>query len=97
MKITLSDLRTIIGTFMAYDKHMNLVLGDAEEFRTVSDRSPCPRATHEFMGKARTPLCVLGAQHLPARVLCGRQTYFWRDEENSLNNHLSGLRLRRCC
>lgn len=26
MKITMTDLRTIIGTFLAYDKHMNLVL-----------------------------------------------------------------------
>jgi len=35
MRITSSDLRTIVGTFLAYDKHMNLVLGDAEEFRTI--------------------------------------------------------------
>ena len=35
MKITLQDSRTIIGTFMAFDKHLNMVLGDSEEYRRI--------------------------------------------------------------
>jgi small nuclear ribonucleoprotein (snRNP)-like protein len=27
--------RTLVGTFMAFDRHMNLVLGDTEEYRRV--------------------------------------------------------------
>lgn len=30
MRITLSDARMIVGTFMAFDRHMNMVLGDSE-------------------------------------------------------------------
>jgi small nuclear ribonucleoprotein (snRNP)-like protein len=35
MRVTLNDGRQICGRFMAYDRHMNLVLGDAEEFRKL--------------------------------------------------------------
>lgn len=35
LRISLVDNRTIVGTFLAFDKHLNLVLVDAEEFRTL--------------------------------------------------------------
>ena len=35
LRVTLHDGRTIIGTFLAFDKHLNLVLSEAEEFRTL--------------------------------------------------------------
>jgi len=35
MRVTLSDTRNLVGTFMAFDKHMNVVLGDAKEFRRL--------------------------------------------------------------
>lgn len=35
MKVTTDDARYLIGTFMAYDKHMNMILGDCEEHRQV--------------------------------------------------------------
>jgi small nuclear ribonucleoprotein B and B' len=36
--VTLHDGREILGTFLAFDKHMNLVLSEAEEFRTLRSK-----------------------------------------------------------
>jgi small nuclear ribonucleoprotein B and B' len=35
MRVTLQDSRQLVGQMLAYDRHMNLVLADTEEFRRI--------------------------------------------------------------
>ncbi|KAK5994019.1 Small nuclear ribonucleoprotein-associated protein B [Cladobotryum mycophilum] len=44
MRITLQDSRQLVGQLLAYDRHMNLVLADTEEFRRIKRKQNKPTA-----------------------------------------------------
>ncbi|KAI9851702.1 MAG: hypothetical protein M1838_003040 [Thelocarpon superellum] len=51
MRVTLNDGRQMTGSMLAFDKHMNLVLADTEEFRRVKSK-PSKGATQAAPGSA---------------------------------------------
>ena len=48
VRVTIVDGRHIVGRFLAFDRHMNLVLADAEEFRRLRKKKKTSDTTHDF-------------------------------------------------
>lgn len=38
VRVALHDKRTLVGTLLAFDRHMNVVLADCEEFRLLKKK-----------------------------------------------------------
>jgi len=59
MRVTVQDARMFVGTLLAFDRHMNLVLGDCEEFRRLKSNRKSQNKMMEVREEKRSLGLVL--------------------------------------
>lgn len=105
LKVTLNDGRALVGHMLAFDRHMNLVLSDCEEFRRVrpkkkpGESADAPAPEQEI--KRTLGLVILRGETVVSLSVEGPPPVQDEDKKNAVRTHPTPpsplcSRARRC-
>lgn len=87
LKVTINDGRALIGQMLAFDKHMNLVLADCEEFRRVRPKKKAGEETApEQEMKRSLGLVILRGETVVSISVEGPPPVVDEDKKNVVSN-----------
>jgi len=85
LKVTINDGRALTGQMLAFDRHMNLVLADCEEFRRVRPKKkPGEEAGPEQEMKRALGLVILRGETVVSLSVEGPPPVVDEDKKNAL-------------
>lgn len=89
LKITINDGRAFIGQMLAFDRHMNLVLADCEEFRRVRPKKkPGEETVPEQEMKRALGLVILRGETVVSISVEGPPPVVDEDKKNAVSPSL---------
>jgi small nuclear ribonucleoprotein B and B' len=71
LRVTLQDGRVMVGTFLAFDKHLNLVLSETEEFRTLKKSGSAASLLEERTEKRTLGLVLIRGENVVSLAVEG--------------------------
>lgn len=90
LRITLADSRVLTGQMLAFDKHMNLVLADCEEFRKVKAKGKVPEGQPEQEEKRTLGLVILRGETIVSMSIDGPPPPSTKDQTSRASQLMTG-------
>lgn len=96
LKVTINDGRALIGHMLAFDRHMNLVLADCEEFRRVRPKKKAGEETApEQEMKRSLGLVILRGETVVSISVEGPPPVVDEDKKNAVRHEINYKRLEK--
>jgi small nuclear ribonucleoprotein B and B' len=96
LKVTINDGRALIGHMLAFDRHMNLVLADCEEFRRVRPKKKAGEETApEQEMKRSLGLVILRGETVVSISVEGPPPVVDEDKKNAVRHEMNYKRLEK--